>query len=545
MRQQTIRLLLGVALLLPSWAADNPRFGGELRLAIQAEPKTSSPLLAADEPSLLVRYLTTGVLIRLNRVTQNPEPELAASWKIGDGGKRISFQLRRGLTFSDGTLFDARDVCYTIGRILEPTVRSPMADAFRSERGAVACETGSADSVTLRSPEPWVGFEQVLDGTPILSSRSAQKDTAGLGPFVVAEQKAGAYLVLTRNPRYWKRDATGHQLPYLDSMRLEVQRNRDFELFRFRSGDFGIINNLDPDSFEKLKANMPDAVRDLGISLDTEQLWFNQAPSAPVAPYKMSWFQSREFRLAVSQAINRADIARVVYKGLAAPATGPVSSANRFWYNAALRPLITDPKAALARLTQAGFHLRDRVLQDASGHPVEFSIITNSGNKSRERMAAMIQQDLGAIGIRVSVVPLDFRSLIDRIAQNFDYEACLLGLVASDLDPSGQMNVWLSSGAQHQWNPNQKKPATDWEAEIDRLMRAQSSTLDANKRKTAFDRVQQIVVDQAPFIYLVHRRAAVAVAPSVRNVEASILRPQALWNAERIYLDERAQNAAR
>jgi peptide/nickel transport system substrate-binding protein len=176
---------------------------------------------------------------------------------------------------------------------------------------------------------------------------------------------------------------------------------------------------------------------------------------------------------------------------------------------------------------------------------VEFSIITNSGNKSRERMAAMIQQDLGAIGIRVSVVPLDFRSLIDRIAQNFNYEACLLGLVASDLDPSAQMNVWLSSGGQHQWNPNQKKPATDWEAEMDRLMLAQASTLDANKRKAAFDRVQQIVVDQAPFIYLVHRSAAVAVASSVRNVHPSILRPQTLWNAERIYLDERKQTGSR
>jgi peptide/nickel transport system substrate-binding protein len=335
MRHAFVRLSLGVALLLPCGSAESPRFGGELRLAIQAEPKTSNPLLAADEPSLLVRHLTTGVLIRLNRVTQNPEPELAVSWKIGDDGKRISFQLRRGLTFSDGTPFDARDVCDTIGRILEPGLDSPIADAFRFERGAVACETGQADSVTLRFPEPRVGFEQVLDGTPILSSRSPQKDRVGLGPFLVSEQKAGAYLILRRNPRYWKRDGTGRQLPYLDSIRLEVQRNRDFELLRFRSGDFGMINNLDPDSFEKLKADTPTAAWDLGVSLDTEQLWFNQAPSSTVTAHKKPWFQSRDFRLAVSQAINRADIARVVYKGLAACAIGPISSANRFWYNAA------------------------------------------------------------------------------------------------------------------------------------------------------------------------------------------------------------------
>src|SRR3954471_20941242 len=69
----------------------------------------------------------------------------------------------------------------------------------------------------------------------------------------------------------------------------------------------------------------------------------------------------------------------------------------------------------------------------------------------------------------------------------------LLGLVNIDLDPNGQMNVWLSSAANHQWNPNQPAPATPWEAEIDRLMRKQAATVDDAKRKPLFDRVQQIV----------------------------------------------------
>ncbi len=63
--------------------------------------------------------------------------------------------------------------------------------------------------------------------------------------------------------------------------------------------------------------------------------------------------------------------------------------------------------------------------------------------------------------------------------------------------PNGEMNVWLSSSENHQWNPQQKIPETAWEAEIDRLMRAQASSSDANKRKEAFDRVQEIAVEQA------------------------------------------------
>src|SRR5207245_2260623 len=83
-------------------------------------------------------------------------------------------------------------------------------------------------------------------------------------------------------------------------------------------------------------------------------------------------------------------------------------------------------------------------LLDRQGDGVEFSLITNSGNKYQERMATMIQQDLAGIGIKLNIVTLDFPSLIERITRSFNYEACLLGLVNNDLDPDSQMNIWLS-----------------------------------------------------------------------------------------------------
>ena len=163
-----------------------------------------------------------------------------------------------------------------------------------------------------------------------------------------------------------------------------------------------------------------------------------------------------------------------------------------------------------------------------------FSIITNAGNKYRERMATMIQEDLQKIGIHVNVVTLDFPSLIERMTQTFDYEAILLGLTNVGLDPSEQMNVWLSSSDNHQWNPSEKTPETAWEAEIDRLMRAQASSADAKKRKESFDRVQEIAVEQAPFIYLVNRNALSAVAATVQGASPVILVPQTYWNVERL-----------
>jgi len=185
-------------------------------------------------------------------------------------------------------------------------------------------------------------------------------------------------------------------------------------------------------------------------------------------------------------------------------------------------------------LQSEGFRLENGTLKDKDGNTVVFSIITNAGNKSRERMAVLIQDDLQKIGIHVNVVTLDFPSLIERMTQSFDYEAIILGLTNVDLDPNGEMNVWLSSSDSHQWNPQQKTPETPWEAEIDRLMRAQASTSDLKKRKEAFDRVQEIVVEQQPFIFLVNKNALSAVSANVHGAAPVILSPQTFWNAERL-----------
>jgi peptide/nickel transport system substrate-binding protein len=147
-------------------------------------------------------------------------------------------------------------------------------------------------------------------------------------------------------------------------------------------------------------------------------------------------------------------------------------------------------------------------------------------------MATLIQEDLSALGMQVNVVTLDFPSLIERLMHSQDYEACLLGLENVDPDPNSVMNVWLSSSPNHQWNPSQKTPSTPWEAEIDRLMNLQASTSDPVRRKQAVDRVQQIVAEQQPFIYLVYPNALVAVSPRLQGAKPAVLEPRTEWNVE-------------
>ncbi len=504
----------------------------ELRFCLRSEPKTFDPALVNDDASETVRYLTGGVLLRLNRRTQTLEPELARSWKVGLDGRTISFVLREGVYFSDGTPFGAEDVAATIQRLMDPAVHSPLGDSFRSGQGKVVTSITGKNRISIVFPAPVAGLEQLFDQVAITSAKSANKEKASVGPYYIADHKAGSYMLLQRNPNYWKRDQSGRKLPYIDTIRLEIQANRDIEALRFKRGEIHLINSIDSEYFDRLAASDSAALRDAGPSLDSEQMWFNQAPGAPLPAYKLAWFRSQNFRRAVSEAINRDDLARVVFAGHARPAIGPVSPASKTWFNTKLQPVRYDLTSALKRLGQDGFHLQDKRLLDADGHIVEFSIITNSGNKYRERMAAMIQQDLSRLGMKVNVVTLDFPSLIERMTEKFNYEAVLLGLVNVEGDPNSQMAVWLSSGDNHSWNPNQKTPATQWEAEIDRCMHAQASAVAFKQRKAAWDRVQEIAAEQAPFIYLVNKNALCAVSTKISGVQPVALSPQTYWNVE-------------
>src|SRR5919197_1106538 len=476
-------MALALALLLClSFSTALAQSGGELRFYLHSDPKTFDPLMVADEASETIRYLTGGVLVRVNRRTQQAEPELATSWTTARDGRSVSFNLRPHLYYSDGTPFTAEDVAYTVQRLMDPALHSPTGDSFRSGSGAVRTRVDSPTRITIAFPAAIAGLEKLFDQVAIVSSRSANRERAALGRFYVADYKPDSYVLLKRNPNYWRRDAAGRQLPYLDSVRLGIQHKRE-------------------------------------------------------------WFRSTNFRHAVSEAINRADLCRVVYGGHAQPASGPVSPANKFWFNARLHAPVYEPNGALRRLQQDGFRLQGSSLRDRQGRVVEFSVVTNAGNKGRERMATMIQQDLAKLGMTVHVVTLDFASLIERITESYNYEGALLGMVNTDLDPNAQMNLWLSSAENHQWNPRQKSPGTAWEAEIDHLMKQQAASLEPAKRKAYFDRVQEIAVEQQPFIYLVHKNALSAVAATVSNASPVVLRPQTYWNIETLSL--RVQTASK
>ncbi len=545
MRPSGIVLIASAGLLLLAArsiaAQEGPRLPGELVWTIGYDPKTFDPAKVDDQESETVRYLTAGVLLRFNRLTQQVEPDLAQSWTVSPDGRTVRFTLRPGLEFSDGSSLTARDVVWSLRRVLLPATQAPVGEEFL-EPDKVSVEAFDDRTIVVHLPERVIGIGKVFDEIAIEPAGRPSDGRVTSGPFYVSGYRRSQNISLRRNAHYFDKDVAGHALPYASGIRLDIEENTEQEIRLFRRGDYDLIDNLPPDYFELLKRTEPASVRDLGPSLNTEQMWFNQSPASPLPDWEKAWFRNRAFRVAVSQAIHRDDLARIAYEGHATPAYSFISPANTVWYDRSLTAPHTDVAEARAALQAAGFRRQGSVLLGPDAHPVRFSILTDTDNAARLKMATLIQQDLAALGMQVTVVTLDFPALIDRLMHTQDYEACLLGLENVDPDPNAMMNLWLSSSPNHQWNPSEKTPATPWEAEIDRLMKLQASTgLDAVRRQ-AVDRVQQIVADEQPFIYLVYPNLLVAYSPRLEGVRPAVLEPHLTWNADRLKLrgqDER------
>jgi peptide/nickel transport system substrate-binding protein len=190
---------------------------------------------------------------------------------------------------------------------------------------------------------------------------------------------------------------------------------------------------------------------------------------------------------------------------------------------------------ARALLKSAGFSWNAAgKLVDQSKREVAFSILTSSGNSQRARIATIIQGDLKGLGVTASIVSLEFRAMLERIFNSYEYEAAVMTLASGDTDPNAEVNVWTSKGSTHVWNLN-GAPAPDWEREIDQLMRQQMTTVPAVDRKRLYDRVQELVAINLPLICLVSPHVLVGTTERLGNFRPSILRPYVLWNADELY----------
>ena len=539
--------------------------GGKMVYRVSSPPKTFNYLLANDESSILTAfYLLNSRLVEFDHSTQTYVPGLAEAWTMGTDRRSVDIRLRDGLKFSDGQPLTSSDVAFTLEAAYDERNNAAVfRDALLINGKPISVKVIDDRNLQLVLPETIAAPDNYLYNIAALPRNALEADqkagrlseawkitappasVVSSGPFVVASAAAAERIVLKRNPYYWKRDAQGTQLPYLDELTLEVVPDANQARVGLDQGTIDIVDRIRPADYASL-LNAGGAVRafDLGPGLGVDYIWFNLNPAKPdgtrLNPVKLAWFSDARFRRAISMAVDRDSIARSTLQGLATPLYGVVSPANRVWANLDLPKITYNLAQAASLLQEAGFTRRGATdapeLVDAQGNRVEFSLLVPAESEPRKLMAAVIQEDLAKLGIRMQIVPIEFAAVTNAWTKSYEYDAILLGLSLTDLEPATYASLMLSRGDAHQWRPNQKSPSTEWETKVDQLFAEQASESDPGKRKSEFHEIQRIMADASPVIPIVTRHVVSAANSRVGNFSPSPVFPYSMWNADELFI---------
>ncbi len=557
--------------------------GGRRTITSFAPPKTFNTYLAAETSSTdLLAQMYVG-LIYTDPFTTELKPELAESWTISPDKKTYTVKLKKGLVWSDGQPINADDVVFTFNDVINnPEIQTNSRDGLLVE--SVFPKVEKVDDLTVKftTDKPSVTFERNGLGSVIVPKhilgKLTKKDASGKvafnqwgglnsdpktivcnGPFKLKEYVAGQRVILERNDNYWRKDAKGNKLPYLDGFVVEIVKDQEVELIKFKAKETDSFFLRGGQDYEVLK---PDEtaqnfkITNMGPDDGTLFIMFNQSTAKndknkPVIdPIKSSWFKNVKFRQALSHALDKQTMIKSIYRGLASPQISDISQQNPF-YNPNVTTYDYDLVKAAKKLEEAGFKKNDKnELLDSKGNRVEFSLVTNSGNPTRDAACGMIRADWEKLGIKVNYKPIQFNSMVQQIDQTVNWEAMMIGLTGSSIDPHGGINTWRLSGRMHMFNMgnSEQNPAwkgretsyEQWEKDIIALWEKASQEFDKEKRKELYQKAQQIVSDNVPFLYTVNKIALVAARNNIGNTFPSLKGGNGLntvnWNSFEHYI---------
>jgi peptide/nickel transport system substrate-binding protein len=530
--------------------------GGDLRVAVRTEPQSFNWYTRRDGSTYIVAALTQARLFQVNRATQEVEPWLAESAMRSDDGLRYTIKLRPNVVFADGHPFTSEDVVFSLAAAYD--AGSVLADSMKIAGKPLQAAAVDALTVVITFPVPFAPGLVLFDNLPILPKHRLQGaldagtfgsawglatpvgEIAGLGPFVLTEYVPGERAVFARNPTYFRKDAAGAPLPYLDRVIVEVVPDQNAQMLQLDAGRIDMTGSeVRPEDYAPLKRAADEGrvqLLDLGVASDPDSFWINLRPGAFAKDPRAGWIQRDELRKAISLAVDRQAFADTVYLGAGAPVFGPVTPANKKWYSPELPKTPHDPAGAKTLLASIGLTDRngDGVLDDSRQQPARFALLTQKGQTALERGAAVIRDELKKIGLVVDVVPLEGNALVQRFLSNQPYDAIYFQFGMTNPDPALSLDFWLSSGTSRVWNLAQKTPATDWERQIDELMAKQVTAADDGERKRLFDQVQRVFAEHLPLVHFVAPKIFVAASSRTSNLTPAITRPQFLWAAETI-----------
>jgi peptide/nickel transport system substrate-binding protein len=523
-----------------------------------ARPRTLNPITLTDTASSLITDRLHDTL--LDGPVGAETGAIAEAFEVTPDRKTVTYTLRKGVKFSDGTPITTEDVRFTFENLIYPK------DIATSIRDILFCK-GGKDLPTVKViderkisftcnepasnvPFPNTGFVEILSKRNILRlapnvERSPKdfnnvygvntkpEDIVGAGPFKLSKIDPNAVVEFVRNPYTFRVDEKGNQMPYIAGIRilLAPTQGQELALQQFRNGQTDFINPRPADiailQSDKAAGRLPinDDI-DSGQAVFGTEFWVVSWTAKN--PTLRAAFANKQVRFAFSHASDRASIVRNIRLGLGTEIYSQYSVPSPYYIE---RP--GQKTDVLARWEQAKkrFDLKKAAeildslgIKDTNGDgireipanfandfgpqnnpagPFKFELNTNVGNTLREEQIKLLASDLKKIGIEVTPVPKDFAALVDQLTVG-DYEGILIGLTGGSSAASG-INVYTCDGNLHFWNVNAGAGcanATADEKKLDALYRQLADETDEAKLRQLADEAQFVFADHLPYIPL-------------------------------------------
>lgn len=467
----------------------DPAYGDAIIAGSIGEPSVLIPMLAGDSASHDVAGLIFNGLIKYD-TDLSVIGDLAESWDISPDGLVITFYLKKGIKWADGIEFTAEDIMFGYKTITDEKTPTAYKEDYLQVKKAEVLDRYTFRATYEKPFAPaltsWGSLvvlpKHLLEGKDITKA-DFNRNPIGMGPFILNKWIPGQEIRLSSNRGYFE------GRPYIDRYVYRFIPDPATMFLELKAGGVDMMG-LSPIQYTK--------------QIETDFFERNfQKFRYPVFSYtymgfnlKHPWFQDKRVRQAIAHAIDKSEIIDVVLFGLGSPATGPYVP-NTWPYNPVVKQYDFSPDKAQQLLREAGWQDTDGDgIVDKDGNPFKFTIITNLGNNLRKNCATIIQQRLKKIGIKVEIRVLEWSAFINEFIDKRRFEAVILGW-SIGIDPD-QYDIWHSSKTKEkEFNfVSYNNP------EVDQLLEQGRRTFDIDERKKAYFRIQEILADELPYIFL-------------------------------------------
>lgn len=474
----------------PNTTSNQPKKGGNLSVGLIAEPTILDPLtsVSAYDADIMVNIYDTLFKYDLHNTIQ---PELVSSYNY-TSPTVLNLMLRSGVTFHDGTPFNADAVIFNLNRFLNDKTSPRYTDVVNI---ASVQKVGDLQ-VHILLKQPFAPLLNVLTGSVgmMLSPAVIQKlgkglgnapVSAGSGPFMFVEWIKGDHLLLKANPHFWQKDAQGNSLPYLQSIRYRTITNGTVMYTNLETAQIQVASAIDPNEVAAAKSN-PSLIYRQVPGPGFASLFINNA--APP-------MNNVHVRRAIAWGINRQEILDHVFQGIGSVAQGPLSPVS--WaYNKNISAYTYDPAKAKAELAQSGLT------------NVSFTLLTQSGTPTALQEAQFIQSELQPIGINVTIKQETFTADVTDL-QTFHYQVEALGWTGS-LDPDGSTYPLFTTTGGFNYTKYSNP-------QVDTLLNAARTATDQAQRITDYQQAEQLIVQDVPFVFIYYPAVYQATTSNVKN----------------------------